>query len=104
MIRFNNIFRSIFYSIKNVLLYRSERVLIGKDPHSFLRKGIGAAMVQQDATKQMHLLITNYMLMGLGLIVTNRPGNHLSGIYLTKRQKEVVSKVRSVGGYNVDLL
>jgi hypothetical protein len=77
---------------------------VDKTPHSFLRKGIGIAMVQQDATEQMHLLITNYMLMGLGLVVTNKPGNHLSGVYLTKRQKEVASKARDVGGYNIDLL
>jgi uncharacterized protein YmfQ (DUF2313 family) len=44
------------------------------------------------------------MLMGIGLIVTEKPGNHLAWIYLTKRQKEVMNKVRSVGGYNIDLL
>jgi uncharacterized protein YmfQ (DUF2313 family) len=44
------------------------------------------------------------MLMSLGMVVTNEPGNHLAWIYLTKRQKEIVAKVREVGGYNIDLL
>lgn len=98
-----HICRSIFYSIRNALFYRSEWMPANRNPNSYARKHINDA-ISSNSKEQIFLFATNYMLMGIGLIVTEKPGNHLAWIYLTKRQKEVMNKVRSVGGYNIDLL
>lgn len=84
-------YRSIVYSVKNVLLHRVERTPSAVDIYRNIR------------TDDIYAVLTNYMLTSLGLIITNKP-DKLKGIYLTKKQRQVAEKACSVGGYYVDVL
>lgn len=98
---FKRIYRSIYYSIRNIMLYRVERT--PTEGINYLRRQIILISRENDG-KRLFRFITDYMLTGVGLTVTDTPGNHLAWVYLTKCQRAYLAKARDVGGYNVDLL
>ena len=77
------VIKSIFYSLKNLLLYREHR---GSD--------ISLAQGWEEIGDAKRA-ITEFMLSGLGLKLADADG--LKWIYLTKRQRDAVVMVRKQG-------